>query len=405
MDSDDDMDDDDDDDGDLLSMPMGSQKLELHIDQSFVAPSESTTPPGSPGHSLTRPNPSITMPPPAIVPKPVTMTDAVRNDNLFDQGDSLFGDDFMAQFGSVEDEEFEQNQNKKPLFPRRIPLLESSLDEERTAGQGSYDRHDDLGLERLSISQSHRTKSGAALPIETVQPRPTHVATSGTTIVSAALSRFNVPSRLSMGAGSLMSQESSQLEEELLEMSARQHGALLDDMIMDDEQMMDEEAELHDLMAMQYEEQERQMREQNDTGNKRKQDLQQQESASSTPPAFTSVEDVDLFLEDSYAVGSNSLSKTIEASKKSRLESTSASREKTSSIGQPANRARRPLVPDEPKHDYTLPPETGSFIHAKTSSGKTLYLAKRVRVDHTKVGLIICIVTITTTRWLAYTLN
>ncbi|KAG0053134.1 hypothetical protein BGZ83_001606 [Gryganskiella cystojenkinii] len=462
MDSDDDMDDDDEDedqDADLLSMPtLGSQKMELQIDQSFSAPTlyapdESTTPPGSPSRSLftdsfleprtpNMPLSATTLKSTTTTPRPPTTTSNIpapideEDDDLFAQSDSLFNDDFMAQFGPGDlDEEQELEQNKRPLFARRIPLLESTLEDEEeeealfgsSAHHGQQQpqqpQHDDLGLERLSISQSHRTKSGEAfVPTETT--KTTHTDTSSTTIVSQALSKFNVYSRSSSftgGAaggsgsgswsksGSLMTSQdpaASQLQEDLLEMSARQHDAMLEDMIMEDEQMMDDEQELY-LMG-EYEEQE--LLHASDVGQKRKteappattttttgvprrqQPLQStlpitatsaESSSSSSSRPLTSLEEVDRLLAESYALDDDSLARSVEASKKSRLGTTTSSSNSTSR-GKSTLKPRRPLVPEEPKIDYTVPPVTGAFIRAKTTSGKTLYLAKRVRTSHEK---------------------
>ncbi|KAF9962640.1 hypothetical protein BGZ72_000060 [Mortierella alpina] len=372
MDSDDDMDEDENDD-DLLTMPLGSQKLELQIDQSFMEPPTTTHVETGPLDSNHTAAPGATTLLPGSIPRPQTA--------VVDDDDDLFGDDFMAEFGSDTDLDFEANQNKKPLFHRRIPLLEAS------EGPQDGDTHDNLGLERLSITQKHRTISGA--PVATEVTRSTHTGTSSTTIISSVAARLtNMYNSPMNGRNSSLDPASSQLEDELLEMSARQHDALLEDMILEDERILEEEMGLQQLLLMQTQELE-QMEEQHSQQAARwdaeTSDTHKRKLPVSAETDFTSdmatLDELDRFLDESSAVGNSSLQRAVDASKKTRLEQSLTG----------ANSARgvekRPTVkkaPEIPKHDYTLPPETGSFIRAKSDSGKTFYLAKKVRVDHNK---------------------
>ncbi|KAG0266796.1 hypothetical protein BG011_000848 [Mortierella polycephala] len=412
IDSDDDMDDDDDDE--LLMMPSASQKLELRLDQSFVdstslntgssfftrsldpdtiandtralnSPKDQT----STGERLLRDDAAITRPSPVagsldtqFLPENKQQPRPLEDDD----DDDLFGEDFMAQFGDDGELEYELNKNKKPLFARRIPLLDVNGDSNE-AGNGS----DDLGLERLSISQKHRTMSGA--PAVTEITKSIHTATSNTTIISSIPSRMNMFHRNSMGTEStmMMSQSSTQLEEELLEMSARHHDAMLDDLIMEDEALRSEEAGLQDILDMQYQEQELlysgQSSDISET-NKRKHTVSVKTGPSipattTTTTTTTTVEDVDRFLDESYAVDDPSLQRTVEASKKTRLKYASSGTSSTR-VTEKLIIGRGPRVPELPKHDYTLPPETGPFVTAKNSAGTTFYLAKKARADHSK---------------------
>ncbi|KAF9191281.1 hypothetical protein BGZ50_009496 [Haplosporangium sp. Z 11] len=417
IDSDDDMDDDDDDE--LLMMPSASQKLELRLDQSFVEStslnssgnfftrsldpntivsdaraSDSQKDHASTRESFLRGDAAIIRPSPAAgsVSPQFKPGDSQQPRPLEDDDDDdLFGEDFMAQFGEDGELEYELNKNKKPLFARRIPLLDVNEDSTNEAGNGN----DDLGLERLSISQKHRTMSGA--PAVTEITKSIHTATSSTTIISSIPSRLNMFHRNSMGTGStmMMSQSSTQLEEELLEMSARHHDAMLDDLIMEDGALRDEEAGLQDILNMQYQEQELLYNGQSSDiseTNKRKYPTSVKTGPSIAVAATTtttttttaaSVEDVDRFLDESYAVDDTSLQRTVEASKKTRLKYASSGTSSTR-VAEKLIIGRGPRVPELPKHDYTLPPETGPFITAKSSAGTTFYLAKKVRVDHSK---------------------
>ncbi|KAF9115488.1 hypothetical protein BGX27_007617 [Mortierella sp. AM989] len=308
MDSDDDMDDDDDDD-ELLTMPVGSQKMELQIDQTFSAPF-------STGEEIVQPSLNVQS------TSTVNQEGTQQQSELTHDEDGLFGEDFMAQFGDGDEFELEAIQSKKPLFPRRVPLLESTDYNHGSEG------NEDLGLDRLSISQKHRTKSG--VPAVTETTKSTHTATSSTTIISALPSRFNMFNRSLMGSVPPMSQdqESSQFEEELLEMSARQHDAMLDDMILEDNLLQNEEDDLDDLLHMQYREQELQQQKLqiehphselnsiNET-NKRKNPTSAVSNSTST---LTTIDDIDQFLDQSYTINDTSLKRSIEKSKKSRLE-------------------------------------------------------------------------------------
>ncbi|KAF9361013.1 hypothetical protein BGX26_006565 [Mortierella sp. AD094] len=386
IDSDDDMDDDDDDDDELLMMPVSSQKMELQIDQTFSAPFSSR-------EELSQPSLDAGSETAPVLQLPDTSAtyqqEAQRQHELAPDEDSLFGEDFMAQFGDDGELELEATENRRPLFPRRITLLEATNDDHESG------ENEDLGLDRLSISQRHRTKSGA--PAVTKTTTSTHTATSSTTIISALPSRFNMFNRPSMGSVPPMSQESSQFEEELLEMSARQHDAMLDDLILEDELLRNEEEDLDDLLQMQYQEQELQQQKQqrgqpqldlngiNET-NKRKHPVAAAASSTST---LTTSDDIDRFLEQSYAVNDNLLQRSIEKSKRSRLEHASTGSLNSRGASLPVTPSLqglsiRPRLPEAPKYDYTLPPVTGSFIKAKSLSGQTFYLAKKVRVDNTK---------------------
>ncbi|KAF9938682.1 hypothetical protein BGZ67_010582 [Mortierella alpina] len=382
MDSDDDMDEDENDD-ELLTMPLGSQKMELQIDQSFMAPPTSLAETGpsdtNTNSTVTAANKVATAGATTLLPDsiPRLQTAAVDDD------DGLFGDDFMAEFGSDADLDFEANQNKKPLFHRRIPLLEASQDPQ------DGDSHDDLGLERLSITQKHRTISGAPVPTEVT--RSTHTGTSSTTIISSAASRLtNMYSNPMNGRHSSLDPASSQMEDELLEMSARQHDALLEDMILEDERILEEEMGLQQLLLLQTQELE-QMEENSqqatrwdaglsDTHNKRKLPVSAEADSTSY---MTTLDELDRFLDESSAIGNSSLQGAMDASKKTRLEQPLTGGTSTRGA-EKRPLARNVRAPEIPKHDYTLPPETGSFIRAKSTSGTTFYLAKKVRVDHNK---------------------
>ncbi|KAI8597020.1 hypothetical protein EDD21DRAFT_386544 [Dissophora ornata] len=382
IDSDDDMDDDDDDDDELLAMPMGSQKIELQIDQTFSDTSSVEFEDGIPSLD---PEITVAAAKPTSLEGTVVLEEGSQLPRPMDDDDDLFGEDFMAQFGADGEIEFELNQNKKPLFPRRIPLLDAAEE------IGGVNENDDLGLERLSISQKHRTMSGAPPVTETT--KSTHTATSSTTIISSIPSRINLFNRNSIGPMMSMTQESSQLEEELLEMSARQHDAMLEDLILEDEQLRADEEALGDILAMQYHEQQLQNEQQAtesmnlpSDSNKRKHPVAADTTAITT--VTTTVEEVDQFLDQSNTLG-DSLLRSIEASKKTRLEHASTgsmiSRNATKSTTVASfNISSRSKIPVTLKHDYTLPPETGSFIKAKSTSGQTFYLAKKVQVDKVK---------------------
>ncbi|KAG0222039.1 hypothetical protein BGX31_009398 [Mortierella sp. GBA43] len=374
VDSDDDMDGDDDDDDELLVMPSSSQKLELHIDQTLSGPSfPSLDLDTAPATSAAKAG-SSTKGTPHDQPQNIT---GHAND------DDLFGEDFRAQFGKDGEVDFESSQNKGSLFPRRIPLLEA------TGGVVGEAENDDLGLEKLSISQKHRTRSGA--PLLTESTKTTYTATSSTTIISNLPSKLNMFNRLSLGSAPLLTQDSTQVEEELLEMTARQDDTLLDDLELDD---------VDDLLRYEEELEEMQRREQEksqplvdrvsggvDT-NKRKHPVSTETGSTS---AITTTEDIDLLLEEESSTLDVSSSRPItEASKKTRLEYASTGSLNARSTTKPTaginvlNLTKRSRASEAPKHDYTLPLVTGSFIKARSSSGQTFYLAKKAKVDNAK---------------------
>ncbi|KAF9904497.1 hypothetical protein EC991_002657 [Linnemannia zychae] len=368
MDSDDEMEDDEairHDEEYVLNLPLGSQSLDMNFGQDFVETGFTTT------NSRDQDNDRIPSKPVVLGSitsaqeenKPSTST---RNE------DDLFGDDFFAQFGADGELEFEESLNKKPLFSRRIPLLEAT--DESNDGPG-----DDLGLEKLSISQSHRTKSGAPLVTETT--RSTHTTSSSTTITSSIPSRLSSFGRSSSSTGHLSSKSHtrSQHEDELYEMAARQEDAMLDDLIRQDEMLRDEEAGLQELLGAQFHEQEVLTKQTSDT-NKRKgpgvNPATDVTSVESSDIAET-IAEYDRFLSESALIGNSGLEGAVEASKRSKLQQP------------PANSGRSGLstkakVPEVKKYDYTLPPATGSFIKAKSSSGKSFYLPKRVRTNELK---------------------
>ncbi|KFH68850.1 hypothetical protein MVEG_05654 [Podila verticillata NRRL 6337] len=398
LDSDEDMDDgdddDDDDDDELLTMPVG--KLESQLDQS-VSGSQ-----GNSWRSLGLGLPKVDPPPieasseqPSTIHAPSLQPSLGQSGNtqqiivestkpsqrlIIEEDDedlALFGDDFMAQFGQEAEEEYERSQNKKPLFSKRVPLLESASD------HGAMGE-DDLGLDKLSISQKHRTISGA--PAVSTSTKSTHTATSSTTIVSALPSRFNFFSRHSVGPpSSMVTDESSQLEEELLEMSARQHDAMLEDLIEQDQRMMDEEDGLQAILDKQYEEEEEMM-------------LQQQYEASESskrksPPVpwastTTSLEDIDRILDESFALEGSHAVNVPDVLKKSRTDNNASASLASRSGVTGGPQSRRAKITEEPKRDYSIPPATGPYITAKDSKGRTLYFAKRVRADHAKESLV-----------------
>lgn len=394
LDSDEDMDDgdnDDDDDDELLTMPVGM--LESQPDQGVSGSQENSwrslglgLPKVDPSPIAVSPERPSTIQAPSLQPSPrqggniqqINVESTKPSQRLIiaedDEDLALFGDDFMVQFGQEAEEEYERSQNKRPLFSKRVPLLESASDH-GAAGE------DDLGLDRLSISQKHRTISGA--PTASTSTKSTHTANSSTTIVSALPSHFSLFNRHSVGPpSSMVTDESSQLEEELLEMSARQHDAMLEDLIEQDQRMMDEEDGLQAILDKQYEEQEAMM-------------LQQQYEASESskrksPPVpwsstTTSLEDIDRLLEESFALeGSNAIN-VPDASKKSRTNNDAGASLASRSGVAGGPQSRRAIITVEPKRDYSIPPATGPYITAKNSKGRTLYFAKRVRTDHSKV--------------------
>ncbi|KAG0275592.1 hypothetical protein BGZ95_008609 [Linnemannia exigua] len=372
MDSDDEMEDGDATghfEEDMLNLPLGSQSLEMNFGEDFVAAGPSTS---NNNHNLNN-NDRIHTKPVVLGSNTPAQGENRPSASTRDE-DDLFGDDFFAQFGTDGEIEFEERLNKKPLFSRRIPLLETS--DESLDGPDN----DDLGLEKLSISQSHRTKSGAPPVTETT--RSTHTASSSTTITSSIPSRLNLFGRPSTSTGQFSSKSytHNQHEDELYEMAARHEDAMLDDMIRQDEMLRDEEAGLQELLEAQYHEQEMMMNQNSDT-NKRKGPGTNPATTTTTSAESSELADTiaeyDRFLAESALIGNPGLEEAIEASKRSRLQQ------------QPAKSARaglsiKPKGPELKKHDYTLPPATGSFIKAKSSSGKSFYLPKKVRTNESK---------------------
>lgn len=370
MDSDDEMEDDivARDEDDLLSVPLGSQSLEMNFGQDFAAASSTSSRSARPDTNINHDD-------------RIHTNTVFLGTNMSNQGhgkpstsaqddDDLFGDDFFAQFGADGELEFEANQNKKPLFTRRIPLLEAS--EESLDGPDS----DDLGLEKLSISQAHRTKSGAPPVTETT--RSSHTASSSTTITSAIPSRLSSFGRPSTSAGQRSSKSHEHgLHEELYEMSARQQDAMLDDMIREDEMLRDEEAGLQEILDAQFHENEMMMTQfQTSDTNKRKVPEAALSTFTDTNDTSQTLAEYDRFLEESALINNAALENAVEASKRSRLQRPGPS-------GKPGL-STRTKVPEVKKYDYTLPPATGSFIKARSSSGTTFYLAKKVHTDQSK---------------------
>ncbi|KAF9546441.1 hypothetical protein EC957_009790 [Mortierella hygrophila] len=374
MDSDDEMEDDivARDEDDLLSAPLGSQSLEMNFGQDFAAASSTSSRSARLDTNNNNQEDRIHTNTAPLVYNVSNQGQSKLSTSAQDDND-LFGDDFFAQFGADGELEFEENQNKKPLFSRRIPLLEAS--DESLDGPNS----DDLGLEKLSISQTHRTKSGAPPVTETT--RSSHTASSSTTITSAIPPRLSSSGRPSTSAGqrSSRSHEDSLHEEELYEMSARQQDAMLDDMIKEDEMLRDEEAGIQEILDAQFHEQDMMMTQfQTSDTNKRK------VPETATLSTFTDTNDTsqtlaeyDRFLEESALINNSALENAVEASKRSRLQRPAPS-------GKPGL-STKSSVPEVKKYDYTLPPATGSFIKARSSSGTTFYLAKKVRTDQSKL--------------------
>lgn len=359
------------DEDDLLSVPLGSQSLEMNFGQDFAGISSTSSRSARPDTNNNQ-------------DERIHTNTVLLGSNVFNQGqskpsasaqddDDLFGDDFFAQFGADGELEFEENQNKKPLFSRRIPLLEAS--EASIDGPDS----DDLGLEKLSISQTHRTKSGAPPVTETT--RSSHTASSSTTITSAIPSRLSSFGRLSTSAGqrSSKSHEHS-LHEELYEMTARQQDAMLDDMIREDEMLRDEEAGLQEILDAQFHEHEMMMTQFQtlDTNKRKVPELAAHSTFTDTNDTSQTLAEYDRFLEESALINNSALENAVEASKRSRLQRPGPS-------GKPGL-STKSKVPEVKKYDYTLPPATGSFIKARSSSGTTFYLAKKVRTDQSKVS-------------------
>ncbi|KAG0282220.1 hypothetical protein BGZ96_000726 [Linnemannia gamsii] len=373
MDSDDEMEDDviarDEDDF------LGSQSLEMNFGQDFATTTSALSRPARPDtHSTNNNNQDNQDNRIPTNPAPLGFNASAQGQSKpsasAQDDEDLFGDDFFAQFGDDGELEFEQNQNKKPLFSRRIPLLEASNDSPNGPD------NDNLGLENLSISQTHRTKSGAPPATETT--RSSHTASSSTTITSSIPSPLNSFGRSSnsAGQGSSKSHAQSQHEEELYEMSARQQDSMLEDMIREDEMLRDEEAGLQDLLDAQFYEQEMiQKQFQTSDTNKRKVPGAAPTTFTDTNNTSQTLAEYDQFLEESALINNSGLENALEASKRSRLQRPGPS-------GKPGLSTR--VKPEVKNHDYTLPPATGSFIKAKSSSGTTFYLAKKVRTDQPK---------------------
>ncbi|KAG0333301.1 hypothetical protein BG004_000897 [Podila humilis] len=317
--------------------------------------------------------------------------DKTTGDNNEDDDEvlALFGDDFMAEFGLETEEEFQLSQNKKPLFTKRVSLLESS-------DTGNTENGDDLGLDRLSISQRHRTISGAPAPITTTTS--THTTNSSTTIISALPSRFNFFDRrsMSMPSSSMTTDKSaSQLEEELLEMSARQD-AMLEDLIEEDAMLQEEEAGMQAFLEQQYEKMEEMSHQAGpssstlratDTGKRKSAPEPGSESRLESDPRTAdamTLDGFDALLAESIALDDAMDAPMVpDATKRTRTEYTPITSlgAKSSIAGGGGFSSRRNKVVEVPKHDYTIPPSTGAFITAKDSRGRTLYLTKRVRVN------------------------
>ncbi|KAH7046343.1 hypothetical protein BKA57DRAFT_466280 [Linnemannia elongata] len=359
------------DEDDLLSISSASQSLEMNFGQAFAAASNASSRSVRPDTNKNNQDDRIHT---NIVPlgSSVSNQGPSKPSTSAQDDDDIFGDDFFAQFGADGELEFEENQNKKPLFSRRIPLLEAS--EESLDGPDS----DDLGLEKLSISQTHRTKSGAPPVTETT--RSSHTASSSTTITSAIPSRLSSFGRSPASAGQRSSKnhEHSLHEEELYEMSARQQDAMLDDMIREDEMLRDEEAGLQDILDAQFHEQEMMMTkfQTSDTNKRKIPEAAAFSTFTDTSNTSQTLAEYDRFLEESALINNSALENAVEASKRSRLQRPGPS-------GKPGL-STKTKVPEVKKYDYTLPPATGSFIKARNSSGTTFYLAKKVRTDQSK---------------------
>ncbi|KAG0219745.1 hypothetical protein BGX33_001062 [Mortierella sp. NVP41] len=376
VDSDDDMDEANMlDEDDLFTLPLGSESLDMNFDQDFAATGSTITssrPNLLNNNDNTQDNDRIHTKP--VILESSTPAQAVSKPSKSTRDeDDLFGDDFFAQFGADGNIDFKENQNKKPLFSRRIPLLDTSEDSHDGPG------NDDLGLERLSISHSHRTKSGAPFFAETT--RSTHTASSSTTITSTIQPRLSSSGRSSSaGQGSSTSKVHSQHEEELFEMAARQEDAMLDQLIMEDEMLMDEESGLQELLDAQFHEQEKLLHQfQHSDSNKRKVSVSITSTLDGSTDIAQTIAEYDQFLEESALIDNSALENALEASKRSRLQRSTPS-------GRPGL-STRSKVPEVKKYDYSLPPATGSFIKSKSSSGTTFYLPKKVRTDQPKSSL------------------
>ncbi|KAF9129908.1 hypothetical protein BGW39_003643 [Mortierella sp. 14UC] len=367
MDSDDEMEDDGairPEEEDMLNLPMGYQSLDMNFGQDFVATGPSTIDNCNQDRIHVNPVDLGSRAPTQGESRPSTST---RDE------DDLFGDDFFAQFGADGELEFQEGLNKKPLFSRRIPLLEAT--DESNDGPDN----EDLGLEKLSISQSHRTKSGAPPVTETT--RSTHTASSSTTITSSIPSRLNSFGRSSSSTEHLSSKSHgrSQHEDELYEMAARQEDAMLDDLIRQDEMLRDEGAGLQELLEAQFHEQELSMRQTSDTNKRKGPGINPATTAASAESSdiAETIAEYDRFLAESALIGNSGLENAIEASKRSRLQPP-PERSGRSGLSTKAK------APEVKKYDYTLPPATGSFIKAKSSSGESFYLPKKVRTNEAK---------------------
>ncbi|KAG0243590.1 hypothetical protein BGW41_001801 [Actinomortierella wolfii] len=355
-------------------------------------------------------------------------------DNDFDDDDELFSAEFMREFEN-RDSRFQRDSTKSP-YPRRQTLL-SLTGEDESDGQagGTNDDDDTLGLSDLSISQRHSTRSGKPLdplPSRSREPPSTLLSTSSS---SNMMSPSPSASKTAIGAGTTFMPSFSNLErfragsltqrtnsqelsqyEELLEMTDRQSAmanatssstdanaekgpttAAFAGDVEDFWEMEDED--MNELMKDVYAQQDQL-------------DLQLQRggpssSSSSSTSAPTSsmaaqperrkhtIEDRDsedsledmLKETDRILAASAKMDVRFDVAKKTRTTQPESGSVDTASRIQSITPPKRSLTANfAPQHDYTLPPETGSFVKAKNSRGQTFFLPKKPRVRHQQLA-------------------
>ncbi|KAG0259775.1 hypothetical protein DFQ27_003895 [Actinomortierella ambigua] len=458
--------DDDDDDDELLAMPSGSQAIELYLDASLMdiersqsisasisAKEAMSMPPPPPGPPVRQTSASGSLKfsgNQASKPSALPTLSASSMDNMMeeeDDDDELFSAEFMKEFGSSSG--FPGSSSNKSPYPRRQTLL--SLTGDGGLSDGADDEGGDgtLGLNDLTISQRHTTRSGQPLgsasstslssssttflsPHSTMGrspsvPRTAPVAT-GTTFLpalSSEMERFR--------AGSLTqhshSQDLSQYEE-LLEMTDRQSGiamamatakgtsssssssssssllasttaanarttaatmmaevatvsaADIDDFWEDDDE------EFRAMLQESYELQE-QMEGRQAPPSTSSSSVRSSVSTERRKHAIVDEDAEQLMLEaDRILAESAKMDARLDAAKKTRT--TRGAEEAGATAGGAGSRrheqAKSAASMGPPPHDYTLPPEKGSFIKARNSRGQTLFLPKRTRVRHEQLA-------------------
>ncbi|KAF9970340.1 hypothetical protein BGZ73_006953 [Actinomortierella ambigua] len=434
-DEEDERDDDDDDDDELLAMPTGSQAVELYMESSLMDVEQSQSipamvpekdssmppPPGPPARpalasgSLTYPSiqaSSVS----TLSTSTITAVGGMEVADDDDDDDELFSAEFMREFGSGSS--FSGSSSNKSPYPRRQTLL--SLTGERDGSTGTDDEDDTLGLNDLTISQRHTTRSGQPLDVSSTLSSsnsllsssstmgrsssvPRTAVATGTTFLpkfSSDMERFRASSLTQHSH----SQDLSQYEE-LLEMTDRQsamtaakEASLLSSssattsttttakMVMEKATVSaddvgdfwgDDDDEFQAMLQESYELQEQMDRQQGSSA-----------SASSSAPAERRKHvmeeddrDIDQLLQETDRILQESakIDARLDVSKKTRTMNDSSG--VTGGVKR-HEQSKTTASLSVPQHDYTLPPETGSFIKARNSRGQTLFLPKRPRVRH-----------------------